>query len=141
MSRVVIEIEIKMKMIALAFQLCCLPVCLCPHSLSCCLHLCLPVCLSVCHLAGNESFSLCSVAVDLPLLLLLCCRAHFGANLKVGVSQILTTSNRGREGRAGGNGARNAEQEGGGEQVGGIRGRGGGNRAGAHRVVRARTMR
>lgn len=31
----------------------------------------LSVRLSVCHLAGNESFSLCSVAVDLPLLLAL----------------------------------------------------------------------
>lgn len=122
--------EMKMRWdgsIALAFQLCCLPVFLyltqSPlfHSPS------LSVCLSF---TGNESFSLCSVAGDLPLLLALLPGTFWGQFESRRESD--TQSNRARGRGSSGNGgkcSRNADQ-GEGDQAG-IEGQGlWGSRAG-----------
>lgn len=58
-----------------------------PSCLSLPLSFILRVCLCVCHLLATK-VSHCVVWLVIYLCFLLCCRAHFGANLKVGVSQI-----------------------------------------------------
>lgn len=70
-----------------------------PSCLSLPLSFILPLCLCVCHLLATK-VSHCVVWLVIYLCFLLCCRAHFGANLKVGVSQIPKATEPEEEGAA-----------------------------------------